>query len=198
MRSTLLDRWRDWLARENGAPLSRTVEGFRVDVLNTRPEIDTEQVYQRVAGALALIRQHQPHRFHRMQRDFARILVQRYPCRGAFYPETRTCITELTFSVNPDFSLAQIASSMVHEGIHARVRAMCHTYDPAQLPREERLCRRAELEFGMALPDGDLVIARALASLQLEDQDVAPAIDWAEAARRVESVDRDALPPGDA
>lgn len=190
MLSTLLDRWRDWLAHENGAPITRTVEGFRVDVLNTRPDVDTAAVYERIAGALALIRQYAPRRFRRMQRDFSRILVQRYPCRGAFHPDTRTCITELTFSVNPDFSLAQIASSMVHEGIHARVRAMCHTYDPNQLPREERLCRRAELEFGMSVPGGEPVVARALASLQLEDENVAPSIDWEEAARRVASVDQ--------
>lgn len=189
MLSMLRDRWRDWLARENGAPVSRSVEGFRVDVLNTRPDIDTEQVYERIAGALALIRQYQPRRFRRMQRDFARILVQRYPCRGAFYPDTRTCITELTFSVNPDFSLAQVASSMVHEGIHARARAMCHEYHPEQLPREERLCRRAEVEFGLAVPNGQPVVARALASLELEDEEVAPSIDWNEAARRVKSVD---------
>jgi hypothetical protein len=190
MVSTLLDRMRDWLARENGAPITRTIEGFRVDVLNTRPDIDTTRVYERIAGALALIRQYQPRRFRRMQRDFARILVQRYPCRGAFHPDSRTCITELTFSVNPDFSLAQIASSMVHEGIHARVRAMCHSYHPDQLPHEERLCRRAELEFGLAVPNGEPVVARALASLQLEDDEVAPSIDWEEAARRVQSVDQ--------
>lgn len=190
MLNSLLDRMRDWLAHENGAPITRTVEGFRVDVLNTRPDIDTAQVFERIGGALALIREYQPRRFRRMQRDFARILVQRYPCRGAFYPETRTCITELTFSVNPEFNLAQIASSMVHEGIHARVRAMCHSYHPEQLPHEERLCRRAELDFGLAVPNGDLVVARALASLQLEDEDVAPTIDWAEAARRVQSVDQ--------
>jgi len=190
MLSTMLDRWRDWLARENGAPISRTIEGFRVDVLNTRPDIDTAQVYERMAGVLALIRQYQPRRFRRMQRDFSRILVQRYPCRGAFYPDTRTCITELTFTVNPDFSLAQIASSMIHEGIHARVRAMCHTYDPTQLPREERICRRAELEWGLSVPNGEPVVARALASLQLQDEEVAPTIDWTEAARRVASVDQ--------
>lgn len=191
MLSTLTQRWRDWLARETGAPVTRTIAGFRVDVINTRPEISTEHVFERIAGVLELIRSVQPRRFNRMQRDFARILVQRYPCRGAYYPDSRTCITELTFSVNPDFTLAQVASSMVHEGIHARVRTMCHQYDPNALPREERLCRRAELEFGLALPPelGGPVVARALASLSLEDEEVAPAIDWNEAARRVASVD---------
>ena len=35
-------------------------------------------------------------------------------------------------------------------------------------------------------------IERAIASLELSDQDVAPRIDWAEAQRRQEAVDREA------
>jgi len=59
--------------------------------------------------------------------------------------------------------------------------------------REERLCRRAELEFGLALGPamGAPVVERALASLQLSDADVAPVIDWGEAQRRIDAVDRD-------
>ena len=60
--------------------------------------------------------------------------------------------------------------------------------------REERLCRRAELEFGqaLALELGAPVVERAIASLELSDQDVAPQIDWAEAQRRQDAVDREA------
>jgi hypothetical protein len=55
-----------------------------------------------------------------------------------------------------------------------------------ELPREERLCRRAELAFGEALPAdlGAPVIERARASLALTDREVAPAVDWHEAQRR--------------
>jgi hypothetical protein len=54
------------------------------------------------------------------------------------------------------------------------------------------LCRRAELEFGEALPPelGAPVVQRALESLALADQDVAPAIDWNEALRRQNEIDR--------
>jgi len=60
--------------------------------------------------------------------------------------------------------------------------------------REERLCRRAELEFGLALGPalGAPVVERALASLQLSDTDVAPVVDWGEAQRRIDEVDRGA------
>ena len=40
-----------------------------------------------------------------------------------------------------------------------------------------------------ALPDGAVVVQRARDSLALADREVAPAIDWAEAARRVAQVD---------
>ena len=39
---------------------------------------------------------------------------------------------------------------------------------------EERLCRKAELAFGLRLPNGAAVVERARASLALSDQDVAP------------------------
>jgi hypothetical protein len=57
--------------------------------------------------------------------------------------------------------------------------------------REERICRQAELEFGLTLPPelGAPVIERAEASLELSDQDVAPVIDWAEAQRRQDAID---------
>jgi hypothetical protein len=48
------------------------------------------------------------------------------------------------------------------------------------MAREERLCRRAELAFGEALGPalGAPVVARARASLRLDDADVAPTVDW--------------------
>jgi hypothetical protein len=62
--------------------------------------------------------------------------------------------------------------------------------------KEERLCRRAELEFGRALPPelGAPVVQRALDSLMLEDEGVAPVIDWKEAQRRQDEIDRQANP----
>ena len=96
---------------------------------------------------------------------------------------------ELTFTVNPAHTLPEIASSIVHEATHARVAQMCGILPPEAHAREERLCRRAELEFGLALPDGDIVVQRARDSLALAAEDVAPAIDWREAARRIDQAD---------
>ena len=167
----------------------RVVHGLPVRLVNTRPDIQTEQVIQRLSAALDLIATYAPGRYRRLRQDFAGFVVQRFACRGAFFPESRECLVELTFAVNPRHGLPEIAASIVHEATHARVARMCKARPPEQHAREERLCRRAELEFGLAFADGAVVVERARDSLALADQEVAPAVDWAEAARRVAEAD---------
>lgn len=166
----------------------RTLRGIPVTLINTRPDIDSELVFRRLDAALGLIQKYQPDAFSHISRDFSRIQVARFPCRGAFFPDTRICLTELTFTVNPEFTEAQVASSIVHEGMHARIHALNES-DPAERPDEERLCRRAELKFGKAIPNGEAIVQRASQSLALEDEDVAPAIDWDEAQQAVADAD---------
>jgi hypothetical protein len=165
------------------------VRGLPVTVVNTRPEIATSQVVERLGQALDLIAAYAPRRFRRLQQDFAGIVVRRFPCRGAFFPRERECLVELTFTVNPRHSLAEIAASIVHEATHARLARRCGALPPEQRAREERLCRQSELEFGLALPDGAAVVQRARDSLALADAEVAPRVDWQEAARRVAGAD---------
>ena len=173
------------------------IRGFSVFVENTRPDIATPAVLERLDDALALIERTQPWRLAHMRRDLSRFVVIRYPCRGAFFPQTRECMTELTFLARRDITAAPVASSILHEGMHARVHGMGvhpESKDPA---REERLCRRVELEFGLALPEelGAPVVERAQASLELADDDVAPSIDWRVAMQRQAAIDRAASSP---
>jgi len=166
-----------------------SVRDFDVVVDNQRDDIATDDVLQRLYDALGLIERYQPWRLKHLREDLRYFLVIRYPCRGAYFPAERACMTELTFLARTDITAAPVASSIVHEGIHARVHMMgVRAHD---MPREERLCRRAELEFGEALPPslGAPVIERAVASLALADQEVAPVIDWNEAMRRQQAVD---------
>ncbi len=184
-----------WLAdrfkRRGATPSAEesVIHGLPVRIVNTRPDIRTEHVAQRLAAALDLIATYAPRRYRRLRRDFAGFVIQRFPCRGAFFPESRECMVELTFTVNPRHALPEVAASIVHEATHARIASMCGTLRPESHAREERLCRRAELEFGLALPDGDVVVGRARESLALADREVAPAVDWAEAARRMAEAD---------
>ena len=189
----LLDQLKGLLLGTGDAPAreQHVVRGFPVVVENSRPDIATPVVLQRLDDALALIERHQPWRFAHLRRDVDRFWIVRYPCRGAFLPEDRTCMTELTFLARTDITAAPVASSILHEGMHARVHAMGVSPVDRDMAHEERICRRAELAFGQALPPelGRPVIERAEASLQLADVDVAPVIDWAEARRRQDAID---------
>lgn len=170
------------------------VRGIPVVVENTRPDIATAAVLDRLDEALELIERYQPWRLRHLRRDLREIRVVRFPCRGAWIPDAGACVTELTFLARRDITAAPVASSIIHEGMHARVDRMGVNRARRDRAREERLCRRAELEFGQSLP-ADLrapVIERAIASLALADQDVAPAIDWGEAFHRQNEIDRTA------
>lgn len=190
------DRLAQWLAAYKRDV--HELHGIPVYVENTRPDIATPDVLERLNDALGLVEKYQPWRLRHLRRDLRQILVVRYPCRGAYIPSERTCITELTFLARRDISAAVVASSIVHEGVHARVDRFRQTVGTGirgdDMPREERLCRKAELAFGRALPPalGAPVVERALASLSLEDQEVAPNIDWSVARARQEAIDAEA------
>jgi hypothetical protein len=168
------------------------LQSIPVIVENTRADISTGAVVDRLGEALDLIARYQPWRLRHLERDVDCLLVVRFPCRGAWFPEHRACMTELTFLARRDISAAPVAASIIHEGMHARVDAMGVSRAARDRAKEERLCRRAELEFGEALPPelGAPVVQRALESLQLDDEGVAPAIDWAVARRRQDEIDR--------
>ena len=171
----------------------RAILGFDVQVVNTRPDIDSARVFERAGAVLERIDTYQPWRLAHLRRDIAGIVVKRFPCRGAYFSDSRTCLLELTFMANEEFSDSQVASCLVHEGMHARLDRLNDKFGVAPFnvarARHERICRRAELDFGEAVPDGAPVIERALASLALEDEGVAPDIDWQEAALKTALAD---------
>ena len=185
-----------WFKRDTpaAAPETRIIQGIRVDVLNTRDDVSTERVFRRAEAVIERVRQYQPWRLAHIRRDIAGIVVMRYACRAAYFPDTRVCMLELTFMANESFSDSQVAASFVHEGMHARLDRLAAKYGVTPFAearaRHERICRRAELDFGLAVPDGAPVVQRAVESMRLADEEVAPAIEWGEAERRIAEVDR--------
>lgn len=179
-------------------PEQHRVSGFPVEVLNQRPDIQTSDALARLTQALELIERHAPDRLAWLREDVSTIVVQRFPCRAAFYPAQRACLVELTFLVNPRHTAAEVASSIVHEGVHARIAAGRGVPGrPPSQAAEERLCREAEADFGARLgdePGAEVVRERARQSLLLADAEVAPDIDWNLASRRVADADRGAGP----
>jgi hypothetical protein len=165
------------------------VRGFPTVIVNTRPEIETKDVIARLDGALALLEKYVPHHYRRLRRDFSGFLIERRAYRGAFIVATRSCLVELTFVVNPAFTLSQVAATILHEAMHARLYARSIAVTQAEAHRQERFCRRAEIEFGELVPDGGPIVQRAMETLQLSDAEIAPVIDQGLAAKRVVEAD---------
>jgi hypothetical protein len=172
------------------APSHHEVRGIPVVVDNTRPDIDTADVLARLERALALIEEYVPHHFRHLKKDFAYVVVQRFACRGAYFHEQRACLVELTFTVNQDFSDAEVAATILHEAMHARLHELGFPLEMDDRARQERFCRRAEIEFGQLVPNGERVVERARWTVDLSDEEVAPVIDPNLAAQRIAEADR--------
>lgn len=180
-------------SRDSARVSHHVVAGMSVVVNNTRPDIDTGEVVARLERSLALIERYVPWHFRHLRRDFAGMVVQRFACRGAYFHEQRACLVELTFAVNPQFSDAEVAATILHEAMHARLHILGFPLEMQDRARQERFCRRAEIEFGQLVPNGEAVVERARWTADLSDDEVAPEIDPRLAARRIEEVDRAAL-----
>jgi len=166
------------------------VLGIPVIVYNAPADIETNAVIERLERSLSLIERYVPHHFRHLKRDFAYIVVQRFACRGAYFHEQRACLVELTFTVNADFSDAEVAATILHEAMHARLDTLGFPLEMEDRARQERFCRRAEIEFGTLVPGGERVVERAQWTSELSDEEVAPEIDPRIAAERIAEVDR--------
>src|ERR1700720_3210910 len=156
--------------RQPAGTSGHEVLGIPVLVYNTRPDIDTNAVIARLERSLSLIEHYVPHHFRHLRRDFAYIIVQRFACRGAYFHEQRACLVELTFTVNSDFSDAEVAATILHEAMHARLHQLAFPLEMEDRARQEPFCRRAEIEFGLLAPGGERVVERAQRTVALADE----------------------------
>ena len=169
------------------------VLGITVLIENTRPDIEARDIIARLETSLGLIQEYMPHHIRHLQRYFNHIIVKRFACRGAYFYRERACLVELTFSVNKEFSDAEVAATILHEAMHARLHALGFPLEMEDRARQERFCRRAEIELGELVPNGQKIVERAQWSAALSDEEVAPEIDPELAAQRIAEVDRAAL-----
>jgi hypothetical protein len=168
----------------------RVIEGVNAWFLNERADIDDTQLVSRFGEALALIGKYMPHHLRRLRKDVTAIWVKRWPNRGVFFHDTRLMVIDTTFVVNPTFTLAQVAATILHEGVHARITAMRVNRRYTNMADEERMCRRAEIRFGELAPGGAPVVARAIEILGMSDAEVAPGIDLAVADAKLRELRR--------
>jgi hypothetical protein len=168
----------------------RQIDGVPVWFLNERDDIDNAHLVARFTEALRLIGTYAPHNLRRLRTDVQSIWVKRWPNRGIFFHDTRIMVIDTTFVVNPSFTVAQVAATILHEGVHARVTAMRVDRRYTNIADEERMCRRAEIDFGQLAPGGAPVVARAMEILGLTDDEVAPSINLAEADAKLRELRR--------
>jgi hypothetical protein len=153
-------------------PEQRRMHGIEVWVLNDHLHASTEALFAKTADALELIARAQPWRIPMLRRDFARIFIRQNTGCRAIFDSAGSCVLDTFFVAT--FAPAQVAASIVHEGVHARLRRGGRVVPPDLIAWEERLCRRAELGFGLRIPDGAAVVERARNALALSDREVAP------------------------
>jgi hypothetical protein len=160
------------------------LHGIRVMITNNRAHATTSQLFTAVERSLTLIAQHRPRALRRMQKDVSLIWIDRFAvCRAIYYPTTRTIRMDSSFVAT--FPSVAVASSLVHEGTHARIRSVVRSWPRENASaKEERICRLEELRFGRALPEGGEVVQRAAASIQQPPSGIAPKVDWQHANAR--------------
>ena len=150
----------------------RRIHGIDVWIVNDGEFASTEALFEMIHAALGLVARHTPWRLGAMRRDFARILLLRQEGCRALFDGMRNCSLDTYFVAR--FPAEQVASSIVHEGVHARLRRGGRRVPRDLIAWEERLCRKAEVGFGLRLPNGAGVVDRARAALAGSDEDIAP------------------------
>lgn len=161
-RLGLLDRLGSWLAT------SKHIDGLWVGVSPAYEVVNNDSVETglcRVEEALCLIKTYDRLRYDRLTRDLERIwvrIVEHYA--GLFTPSLKLCELDCRFVAkrSPDV----IASMIVHEATHARLRRCGIGYEENIRARVEAVCIRRELAFSAKLPNGETV--RELAEINLE------------------------------
>lgn len=130
---------------------------------------DRKIAFEKVEAALCLIREYAPIRMHQICRDIEMIFVAGNPSfLGQYLPKTSTIELYDTYVLSTDTSVSIIASTLVHEAQHARLFRLGFGYDEDIRDRIERICIKAELNFGKLLSNGGEVIEQAGKWLKLD------------------------------
>ena len=156
-RLGLLDRFELWCST------SRTIDDLWLGTWDDEPE----RYLRRVEEALSLIKTYDRLRYDRLTRDLKRIWVRLLTSSiGSFNESSGACQLDARFVLDERSSPDVIASVIVHEATHARLRRCGFGYDEELRPRVEAVCIRREIAFARRLPSGDRVRERAKEKLK--------------------------------
>jgi hypothetical protein len=135
------------------------------------------ELSEKVGQALRLIKAYDPRRYARVLKGLDRVLVGLIPGNIAqFRTDTRTCEIDARFVFS--YSPEKLATVIVHESTHGKLRQLNIGYSEAMRDRVEKVCVRQEFAFASKLPNAE-EMRKALESERLR-----PATEWTDEAFR--------------
>lgn len=131
----------------------RRRRGLRLAVVKTADH----HVMRDLDAALSLMDAHAPSLSRQLPRLFAGgVWVREMYNLGAFVPRGKRCELGLSLFSAPH-TPADIAVTLVHEAVHAKIERFGIAYDEHRRAAIEAVCIRREIAFAMRLPDGDAI-----------------------------------------
>jgi hypothetical protein len=130
-----------------------------VPVAYSGSEDDADEVFARITTAFDLLGKYSKRTLTNLRYAADGIFVfSTAGALGEWHRETRLILLEETYLRDSNTSPQSIASTLVHEGTHARLDKLGFAYTPDVRDRIEKACFRRELAFARLLPDpGSLI-----------------------------------------
>lgn len=127
------------------------MHGFEVvQLMGGREEL---RLFSQVEEALSLLSELDPRRLRRLKGDVQRILLVDAgdESAGLYWHDLRACVLDVSYV--REFPAHYVASTIVHEGTHARLRCSGVRYPSTLRRRIEEICIREEIRFARRIPD---------------------------------------------
>jgi hypothetical protein len=130
-----------------------SVSGFDARVAPSTAA-EREYIREKLHAALQLIQLHAPVRFAYLRRDVLRIYVGPIPALGQWITDAKMCALNFDYLQRSSTVPGRLALTIIHEGMHARLRRAGFGYDESVRARIEDLCICAEVIVARRVPDG--------------------------------------------
>ncbi len=131
---------------------SKTVIGG-IEVIDVA-EVDVDQTLRRLREALDVIRRTDVRRYERMRRDLRRIVLMKAGV-PQFASEVGACLIRSAYV--REKSAEAVATTLVHEAVHARIHRRGVGYGPGLRIRVEEVCVKQQIDFARALGNPEIL-----------------------------------------
>jgi hypothetical protein len=128
--------------------LGRRHDLFGIEVrvlLADRAEL--EIVLVKLREAFDLLRTHDSRRFAQLRKGVRYIWVGATHNTAEYWVDLNMCVLQFDYVLSAKTSAADLAQTLVHEAMHARLHRLGFGYEEHERDRIERICVRAEIDF---------------------------------------------------